>query len=1075
MQYHRPAQDIAAGNLDPENTEKVGMDTKTIEKLLLGELTEGQKDAVKAKNRRLLVVAGAGSGKTEVMARRIAWWVGVEGVSKDQIVAFTFTERAAEEMKFRIRDWIGKITPAGEEVSLGQMYVGTIHGFCLLKIREFWPDDYHNYDILDESSRASLILRGFNGLLGLNVLKDALEKGRFATLEVFMQAYDQLHEHNQFEIELPTDTPPHELGATESDWCKKACLKTNTGTSAAAKAFAESAARYYAYLRCRRFLDFSTSQSEFVRRLSEDKDFRKAMEEKHIHLVVDEVQDINPVQSELITTLTGKQGKLTMVGDHRQAIYGFRGAKVEIIGEFWEEFQKAADSGVVDLRENFRSTPRIINLANQWAATISRLKKMETPAMLPGNKKRKDLHTSHVALIGFEQREAEAAWIAEAIRTLVPSEAEGAIHDKKDGNTRGLALSDLAILLRASTEVRTYMRALESAGIPCVVRAGPDLFSQPEVLVFVAALAITAKMEEFYGSEHNPKSLPQRIDGVLGCAPHPTEVLRAAAQVLRSSGLAFSRNVEDRLRLAAEAIANRIGDGTAMSAKTAAAFRTPSLREFLTKSNDLRRVFPQKIFHMLLSEAEVEAWDTCEGRGQTALFHLGAMSGLITGIETPGWTSSRDYPWQIIGLCQYGSEEARPEEQPLMVQPDAVTISTIHGAKGLEFPGVFLAAVNAASFPSNYARRKPDLPLEGGIVNKIDVEGLADNENRDGERRLMYVALTRAERFLFISHCSKRTSSFIKELRPLVSGSGGTVTNDSKQLLNELKYAPKEHLRDVRLATSFSDLRYYLECPHDFYLRKVLGFAPTIDQAFGYGRGVHNLMRAVHSDPKKWALLADNRPALEREIQKMIDRGLFYLRYTTGDPAKYMRAKGLEIVADYIQRYAGELGDLTFEPEKSFETLVEYEDGEGGVLVSGAIDVVRRDDPPQVSLIDFKSGDPESDKHQKLDDEEMRLQVALYAVAAKKELEYQPERGLVRYLDAEDATKAELNVPLDAAALTSATKLVATTAARIRNREFKMGPAKMKGGGPRCSHCDFLGFCGMKHARDEKRGGASAW
>lgn len=1051
------------------------MDTTKITELLLDNLTDGQKTAVQAKNRRLLVVAGAGSGKTEVMARRIAWWVGVEGVSKDLIVAFTFTERAAEEMKFRIRSWIEKVTPAGEEVSLGQMYVGTIHGFCLLKIREFWPDDYHNYDILEESSRSSLILRGFNWLLGLNVLKEAIGKGQFATLDAFMQAYDQLHEHNRFDIELPTATPPHELGATESDWCKKARLKTNTGSGAAAKAFAESAARYYAYLRCRRFLDFSTSQSEFLRRLSADQEFRESLEASHIHLVVDEVQDINPVQSELIATLTGKNGKLTMVGDHRQAIYGFRGAKVEIIGEFWEAFRKAKDSDIVDLQENFRSTPRIINLANQWAGTISPLKTMKTPDMLAGNLKRKDLHHSHVALIGFKERSAEAAWIAEAIRVLVPSEVEGAMHDKKDGKTRGLALSDIAILLRAATEVRTYMHAMESAGIPCVVRAGPDLFSQPEVLVFVGALALTAKMDEFFGSEFNPKSLPQRIASVLGCAPQPKEVLRAAAQTLRASGLAFSREVEDRLRLAAEAIAERIANGTALGARQAAVFRTPSLREFLTKAGDLRRVFPQKIFHMLLSEAEVEAWDTCEGRGQTALFHLGALSGLITGIETPGWTSIKDYRWQIIGLCQYGSEEARTEEQPLMVQPDAVTISTIHGVKGLEFAGVFLAAVNAGSFPNNFAKRVPDMPLDGSVVNEIDMEGLADNENRDGERRLMYVALTRAERFLFISHCGKRTSSFIKELRDMVNASGGTVTDDSKKLLHELKYAPKEHLRDVRLATSFSDLRYYLECPHDFYLRKVLGFAPTIDQAFGYGRGVHNLMRAVHSDPKKWAALAKDRPALEREIQRLIDHGLFYLRYTTGDPADNMRSKGLEVVANYIERYAGELGDLTFEPEKSFETLVEYEDGEGGVLVSGAIDVIRRDNPPQVTLVDFKSGDPESDKHQKLDEEEMRLQVALYAVAAKKELEYQPEQGLVRYLDAENPSKSELQVPLNPAALAGATKLVATTAARIRNREFKNGPAKSKGDGARCPHCDFLGFCGMKPARDAKQNNSQNW
>lgn len=1051
------------------------MDTKAMEKLLLENLTEGQKAAVRAKERRLLVVAGAGSGKTEVMARRIAWWVGVEGVSKDQIVAFTFTERAAEEMKFRIRAWIEKVTPEGEEVSLGQMYVGTIHGFCLQKIREFWPDDYHNYDILDESSRASLILRGYGGLLGLNVLKEALGKGQFATLEAFMQAYDQLHEHNQFDVELPSTTPPHELGATEQEWCKKARLKINPGTSAAAKAFAEAAARYYAYLRCRRFLDFSTSQSEFLRQLNADKAFRQQLEAEKIHLVVDEVQDINPVQSELITLLTGKSGKLTMVGDHRQAIYGFRGAKVEIIGEYWEAFKKAADATVVDLQENFRSTPRIIGLANAWAETISPLRSMATPDMLPGNKKRKDLHHSHVALIGFREREAEAAWIAEAIRVLVPSAAEGAMHDKKDGSARGLALSDIAILLRASTEVRVYMRALEAAGVPCVVRAGPDLFSQPEVLLLVAALAVTAEMAEFFGSEFNPKSLPQRIDKVLGCAPVPAEVLREAARMLRGSGLAFSRETEARLMLAAQAIGDRIANGTALNGKQAAVFRSPALREFLTQSRDLRRVFPQKIFHMLLAEAEVETWDTCEGRGQTALFHLGALSGLITGIETPGWTSTRDYRWQIIGLCQYGAEEARAEEQPLMVQPEAVTISTIHGVKGLEFGAVFLAAVNANSFPNSMARRVPELPLEGRIAEEIDVEGLADNENRDGERRLMYVALTRAERFLFISHCGSRTSSFIKELRPMVAASGGTVTDDSQELLNELKYAPKEHQRDIRLATSFSDLRYYLECPHDFYLRKVLGFAPTIDQAFGYGRGVHNLMRAIHADPKKWAALAKNRPALEREIQRLIDRGLFYLRYTTGTPAENMRAKGLEVAADYIQRFAAELEDLTFEPEKSFETLIEYSDGDGGVLVSGAIDVVRRDDPPQVSLIDFKSGDPESDKHQKLDEDEMRLQVALYAIAAKREMEYKPEQGLVRYLDAEDPSQAELKVPLDAGALTAAAKLVAATATQIRNREFQKGPAKTRGAETRCSHCDFLGFCGMKQARDEKRNGANGW
>lgn len=191
------------------------MDKKAIIGCLLDKLTPDQQEAVKSNRRRLLVVAGAGSGKTEVMARRVAWWVGVKGVPKDTIVAFTFTEKAAEEMKFRIRSWIGKITPAGEDVSLGGMYVGTIHGFCLAKLREFWPDAYHNYDILDEGSRMALILRGFNNILGLNGLRSALNDFRPSldqgvsqseTVDQFVTAYDQLHEHNRFSIELPAST-----------------------------------------------------------------------------------------------------------------------------------------------------------------------------------------------------------------------------------------------------------------------------------------------------------------------------------------------------------------------------------------------------------------------------------------------------------------------------------------------------------------------------------------------------------------------------------------------------------------------------------------------------------------------------------------------------------------------------------------------------------------------------------------------------------------------------------------------------------------------------------------------------
>lgn len=1049
------------------------MKASEIKKILLSGLTESQKTAVSSTKQSVLVVAGAGSGKTEVMARRVAWWVGIDKVPKENIVAFTFTDRAAEEMKFRIRQWMGRISNTAEETALGGMYIGTIHGFCLAKLREFWPDTYHNFDILDEAARASLILRGFYGILGLAGLQRAWETthrriGRYSTVELFCKTYDQLHEHNCFKIKLPEETPPHELGEKEKDWCKKAVLLTNVGDSDDARAFSISAARYYAYLRCRRFLDFSSSQTEMVQSLSMDEERLRILKESGVHLVVDEVQDINPIQMRLIEMIVGDSGKLSAVGDHRQSIYGFRGAKVEIIGTLWNKYRRWKHAEVIDLGGNFRSTPRIINLANCWADTIGKVKGMKTPPMEHGNRGRDDYHDSHLALVSFPDREDEAGWIAKTIRELVPSSSKGVTHDKREGGERGISLADIAILVRSSTHVRSYMQALEELDIPCVVRAGPDLFSQPEVLLFVAALQLTSGGDAFIGSMNEPKSLPNRVRSVLGCGTDPVDVLHHAADALRESGIPCSTEAETRLLNASKAIHTRMHkEGETFSKADVSAF-APDLRDFLTSKNKLRRVFPQKIYHMLLAEAEVGAWDTDEGRGQAALYHLGALSKLITGIETPGWTSLNEYKWQLIGLFQYGAEEGRAEEQPLLASPNAVTMSTIHGAKGLEFAVVFLADVNAHSFPSNYARQPVELPLSGPIIKKIDIEGLRDNPSYDGERRLMYVALTRAERFLFISRSGRRTSRFVRQLLPMVDAVGGHTVDTGDHILSDLHYSDRENRRNFNIMTTFSDLRYYLECPHDFYLRKVLGFAPAIDQAFGYGRGVHNLLRAIHSDPKKWARLAKKDGAVGKELDKLIEQGLFYLRYTTKEPAENMQKKGKMLAENYVHTYINELEHLEFEPEKPFETLLDFCDGDGGALISGAIDILRLDDPPRITLIDFKSGHAESDLHMKLDADEMKLQVGLYAVAAKNELSYEPERGLVRYLDETDPKKAEMGIPLDPEALDSARAGVLETALQIRDRNYFAGPTarprdpKIKS---RCSECDFSGFCGQCRRR----------
>jgi DNA helicase-2/ATP-dependent DNA helicase PcrA len=1046
-----------------------------IETLLLEGLTPEQSDAVQSSARRLLVVAGAGSGKTEVMARRIAWWIGVQGVPRDEIIAFTFTEKAAEEMKFRIRRWVQVVTPEGEDATLGRMYVGTIHGFCLQMLQELLPEVYGVFDVIDDAGRLAMVQRMFNHPLGLTALKSALDQGQFATISEFLFGYDQMHEAGVFQAVGPTSPRP-EIGREEGDWIKEWHLSTDVGSGAVAEAFAVSAARYYGALHARRLLDFSTAQSELVGLLEASGKHLDELRTRYRRLVVDEFQDVNLVQNRLVGLLTGDTGTMTAVGDHRQAIYGWRGGRVQIMADWQADLAASSDGDVLDLPDNFRSTPRIIRLANEWADSIGALGTLPSPHMTHGNDDRVDEDASHVALRRFGNRDAEAAWLAETITRLVDGEAEtGVPHDVRGrvegewlSRPRGIGYPDIAVLTRSSTDANSYRQALESRGIPAVVRGGPDLFQQPEVIVMLMSLCIASGIDRILGATWG-NSLPAAANR-MGVAAEPEPMLRAAGVELLAAGVDVTVADLDRLIHASRAI-HAVLIGGQVEKRDIAKVETRPLKHWLTQwsrpSKELRRIFPQTIYQWLASELGIQRWDGQKHpRARTAMFHLGQLAGLLTGIETPGWVTARDLKWQMIALTNWGARNARSSEAPLLVAPEAVTISTIHSAKGLEFPVVFVADVASQRFPTRNAKKVPTLPYGGLARDAVDPVTLADNDNYDAERRLMYVALTRAERFLFVSAASKNRSQFEKELEDLVGAVGGEVYPTTEPTVST--HIPTEVDPTFRLVTSFSDLRYYIECPHDYYLRKVLGFAPTIDQAFGYGRGVHNMMRAVHLDPARNAELAEKPAELEAEVQGLIDDGLFYLRYTTGAPLDNMKKRAKEVVTEYVTHYKEELATLEFEPERAFETLIE----EAGVLVSGAIDLIRHDSPPRVALIDFKSGDPEKayENASALDKEQMQLQITLYGIAAKKELEYEPDLGLVRYLGVQPGASTderELKVPLDDAALAKAHDTVVEVARGIQGRKWNVGPqrpSKNPDHKTRCEGCDFLLLCGRPEA-----------
>lgn len=777
------------------------METINAQQLLLERLNDEQQSAVRATARRLFVVAGAGAGKTEVIARRIAWLVAIDGIPKANIVAFTFTERAAEEMKFRIRRHVASIAGTGRDATLGDMYVGTIHAFCLNKLRELAPNDFHNYDVLDDVGRLTLVQRTYGTHLALARLNSVTDDpGMYATISNFLRAYDILNEYGECKIDLSNGPMPSDV-TQDREWCKSARLTTHVGDGAAAVAFAESAARYYALLRCRRFLDFSSAQNELLRLLERNPGALYSMRDRTSCVVVDEVQDLNPVQKRILDLMVGSHSRLVAVGDHRQAIFGFRGGLVQIMGQMHQDIASSSDGETVDLTLNYRSTPRIIGLANAWAATITPPVGLPNVDMAPGSS-RVDHCSSHVGITRFESVEDEAEWIAERVCRLVDG-GNGARHDSR-GDERGLGFADIAILLRASKNARIFMRALERRGIPAVFRAGPDLFSQPETLLFLAVLSIAAGLHEFPGN-----ILPEFALQSLGSVqPDLKAVIGNAIESIRQDGLLLDANAADRLILVAGLIHRHLDkDGNRPTQKELGRLRCEPLKRWLSKTKKPRRVFPQDVLHWLYAEAGVPGFDDGSRRGEAIMFHLGALSRIVTGIESSGWTSPGDFKFQIISLCLWGAKNARTEEAPLLVQPSAVTIATIHAVKGLEFGAVFVADVRAQSFPSSQARRVEDYPFDGAITQRVRASDHADNESHDAERRLMYVGITRAERYLAITASGRKRSSFYKELLSLAPTVGAT-TSSAVDLLNRVELRPTIERSDFRLVTSFSDLRY---------------------------------------------------------------------------------------------------------------------------------------------------------------------------------------------------------------------------------------------------------------------------
>lgn len=932
--------------------------------------TGEQQKAIDHRKGNLLIIACAGSGKTEVVSRRIAEIVK-EGTPKNSVAAFTFTDKAAAELKARIRNHLEDLLP--EDPALGDMYVGTIHSFCLQILREFKPA-FRNYDVIDEEQQMAIICSKFNDLK-LDVLREKHNLRWFDTIKRFKKALDVLYLED-IQIE---DIADDELRTSVRAYHDLLYSKEN------------------------RFLDFNCVISRLISEMKSDSSLQNHIRSRLKFLTVDEYQDIDPRQEELIELLKSNECSLCAVGDDDQAIYGWRGADINNIISFEEKYK--ADK--ITLKENFRSTHGIVEVANSSARRISnRIDKSmrashwqnEEETILEETMSQKgDIHR-----LTFPTSNAEAEYIANRIEEMI-----GTAVRERD-SIRGLSYGDVAVLFRSVRNDATELIAeFRSRKIPFVVKGTRGLFEHEEVLLVQAALHLLAD-----------KDLRERENG---------EYVTLNMQALRAR---IRSIIEESERIPVQ-------DADVFLEWISA--KRKDLEEAGKKQKERpsgisRRIFPQDIFHDMLSALGVGEFTWPD----EALFNLGRISNLLTKFESVHqWLEPKNLTALLTFLDGWALDAAEESNSDDLLNLDAVQVSTIHAAKGLEWDCVFVPQVNSRHFPSVRRNFPPDcFPVLENEARKL-ISG------DDGERRLWYVAITRSKKFLEITAVDAfriKPSDFFKEIHhDYVIDSQG---DPSKTERTRLKSTPP--FNTLLLPTSFSDLNYFWKCPYDYRLRKLMGFGPTIGQEFGYGQQVHNLLTLIHERAKNGVIID------EKTVEELV-RDHFSLRYTSGEPLNNLRTAAEKSLKNYIMIFGKELHNLVFYAEKPFEFVLE--DG----LISGTIDLLERKTGESANelygVVDFKSGIPgENEFSERLD--EANRQLRLYAIASGEALRIRADYAVAHFLGPDEQRREQVSVTEED--LEKIRELVKESVQMIKTRQF---PKRPRDGRRNCEKCDFKRIC----------------
>lgn len=609
---------------------------------ILEQLNDRQKEAAACIDRHVRIIAGAGSGKTRVVTTRIAYLIDECHVYPNKILAITFTNKAAREMKERVENMLGPIARS--------VQISTIHSFCVRLLREDIRELGYprNFTILDSEDQKSILKEIYK------------EKG----------------------IDTKVYSYPSVLGYISA--CKTVFVSPAQAQDAAQfegqKIKAEVYGAYQKRLEDMYALDFDDLLLQAHRLLKESREIREKWQRRFTYIHVDEFQDVDELQYDIIRLLCAEHTKLCVVGDPDQTIYTWRGAKVDIILDFEKDFP---DCRTVILNENYRSEEHILKGAN---------------AVIKNNRNRidKDLYTSRQSsqrIIHFSaaDEQNEPVWVAAKIKTL---------------HHGGTAYRDIAVLYRSNYLSRGLEKALLSAHIPYRIYGGIRFYERAEIKDALSYLRLLGAKQE-----DDPKEMWKSL-----------AVRRVLNVPKRGIGAKSIEQLEEQAKEENVNLYEVLSHPALSSAKAKKA-----IHQFVSVIEECRNQAANLSIDLLMKKVLEDSGYLQMLQEDNETDRMENIKELLNDMQQ----YIEDHP--DAGLDEYLQEVALYTDNDVFEGSDVVQLMTVHAAKGLEFDCVFIYNLCEGIFPSERSIS------EGG------------NPALEEERRLIYVAMTRARKQLFIS------------------------------------------------------------------------------------------------------------------------------------------------------------------------------------------------------------------------------------------------------------------------------------------------------------------------------------